>query len=162
KLLPVDGAATDYFGSSVAIGGTTAVVGAHTDNDNGDDSGSAYLFDTATGQQTAKLLPADGAASDLFGRSATISGTTAVVGAAFDDDNGDDSGAVYLFHITTGQQIAKLLPGDGAAGDQFGWSLSISGTTAVVGASFDNDNGNDSGAAYVFSVDSGGDELPDD
>ena len=67
-LLPDDGASGDRFGVSVAISGTTAIVGAYVaDNvDNGINSGSAYLFDTITGQQLAKLLPSDGAAFDGF------------------------------------------------------------------------------------------------
>ena len=47
KLLPDDGAAEDEFGRSVAISGTTAIVGAYLDDDNGENSGSAYLFDAA-------------------------------------------------------------------------------------------------------------------
>ncbi len=152
KLLPNDGAAEDQFGISVAISGTTAVVGARWDDDNGTDSGSAYLFDTTTGQQIAKLLPSDGAAGDRFGRAVAISGATAVIGAWRDDDNGGSSGSAYLFDITTGEQIAKLLPSDGAADDQFGFSVAINGATAVVGAPDDDDNGANSGSAYVFTT----------
>jgi len=155
KLLPSDGAADDQFGRSVAIRGTTAVVGAWFDGDNGDRSGSAYLFDTSTGQQIAKLLPSDGAADDLFGSSVAISGTTAVIGAYWDDDNGYHSGSVYLFDTTTGQQIAKLLPNDGAAGDEFGRFVAISGTTAVAAATRDDDNGTDSGSVYLFDTTTG-------
>ncbi|MCH7848089.1 MAG: FG-GAP repeat protein, partial [Planctomycetes bacterium] len=81
KLLANDGAAFDQFGNAVAISGATAIVGAfQDDDDNGFDSGSAYLFDTTTGRQIAKLLPDDGAALDLFGRSVALSGATAPVG----------------------------------------------------------------------------------
>ncbi|MFT5286776.1 MAG: hypothetical protein ACI8TQ_002948 [Planctomycetota bacterium] len=152
KLLPSDGAAQDQFGWSVSISGTTAIVGARGDDDNGFSSGSAYLFDTVTGLQIAKLLPSDGAVSDLFGWSVSISGTTAIVGARVDDDNGVDSGSAYLFDTVTGLQTAKLLPSDGAAQDQFGWSVSISGTTAIVGAIFDDDNDSSSGSAYLFDT----------
>ncbi|MCK4872138.1 MAG: FG-GAP repeat protein [Phycisphaerales bacterium] len=155
KLLPSDGAGGDGLGVSVAISGTTAIVGAYHDDDNGGASGSAYLFDTATGQQIAKLLPSDGAQIDLFGYSVAISGATAIVGAYQDDDNGNESGSAYLFDTTTGQQIAKLLPSDGAAGDWFGRSVAISGATAIVGAAFDDDNGDDSGSAYVFDTATG-------
>ena len=62
KVVANDGAAFDYFGNSVAISGTTAIVGAVRDADNGSLSGSAYLFDTRSGQQIAKLLPDDGGA----------------------------------------------------------------------------------------------------
>ena len=131
KLLPDDGAEEHYFGSSVAISGETAIVGVSSDDDNGEYSGSAYLFDTTTGQQLAKLLPDDGAALDHFGRSVAISGTTAIVGAFLDDDACPsdplcNSGSAYLFDITTGEQIAKILAADGAAEDFFAMSVAIS------------------------------------
>jgi hypothetical protein len=153
KLLPSDGAVNDFFGTSVAISDTIAIVGAYLDDDNGTNAGSAYLFDTTTGTQIAKLLPSDGAANGRFGTSVAIIGTTAIVGAYGDDDNGGDSGSVYLFDTTTGTQIAKLLPSDGAADDNFGYSVAISGTTAIVGAYGDDDNGGDSGSAYLAILD---------
>ena len=165
KLLADDGAQGDLFGNSVAISGDTAIVGALGDDDNGDISGSAYLFDTAKGVQIAKLLPSDGEEHDLFGSSVAISGTTAIVGAFLDDDNGVGSGSAYLFDTTTGVQIAKLLPEDGAIYDWFGYSVAISDTTAVVGAYGDGDNGYNSGSAYLFDNTTGrqiAKLLPDD
>ena len=165
KLLADDGAAFDEFGRSVAISGTTAIVGAYLDDDNRFDSGSAYLFDITTGRQIAKLLADDGAADDNFGFSVAISGATAIVGAPFDDDNGNASGSAYLFDTTTGKQIFKLLPNDGAAFDRFGYTVAISGATAIVGAPLDNDNGNNSGSAYLFDTTTGRQLfklLPDD
>ncbi len=155
KLLADDGAVSDVFGLSAAISGATAIVGAIWDDDNGTRSGSAYLFDATTGRQIAKLLPDDGAAFDRFGISVAISGETAIVGARLDDDNGSESGSAYLFDTTTGQQIAKLLPDDGAAGDWFGFSVAISGATAIVGAHLVDDNGNNSGSAYLFDTTTG-------
>ena len=163
KLLADDGAADDFFGISIAISGATAIVGAVWDDDNGRASGSAYLFDTTTGRQIAKLLPNDGAADDRFGWSVAISpdsiGTTAVVGAFLDDDNGFNSGSAYLFDTTTGRQIAKLLPIDGAATDYFGYSVAISGApgneVAIVGVVWDDDSGLQSGSAYLFETTTG-------
>ena len=106
------------------------------------------------GDQLAKLLPDDGAQGDLFGVSVAISGAIAIVGATSDDDNGDASGSAYLFDTTTGRQIAKLLPNDGAAKDNFGRSVAISGATAIVGAPLHDDNGTDSGSAYLFDASS--------
>ena len=155
KLLPDDGATDDRFGFSVAIGGATATVGAWLDDDNGSQSGSAYLFDTTTGLQMAKLLPKDGAADDHFGWSVAIIGATAIVGARWDDENGDRSGSAYLFDISDPAkptQIAKLLVDDGAASDNFGRFVAISGTTAIVGAPRHDDNGGQSGSAYLFDA----------
>ncbi len=74
KLLADDGAEIDQFGWSVAISGATAIVGAVDDDDNGTNSGSAYLFDTATGQQIAKLLPDEGGQQLNFGKSVAAGG----------------------------------------------------------------------------------------
>ena len=88
--------------------------------------------------QIAKLLADDGLDNDQFGSSVGISGTTAIVGAIFSDSSGLNSGAAYLFDTKTGQQIAKLLPNDGAQSDQFGSSVGIDGNTAIVGLSLSN------------------------
>ena len=154
KLLSSDGETDDWFGSAVSISGDYAIVGAYGNDDNGDNSGSAYVFKrTGTSwAQKAKLLPSDGAADDEFGFSVSISGDYAVVGAYLDDDNRTDSGSAYVFKRTgtSWTQEVKLLPSDGAADDAFGWSVSISGDYAVVGAVQDDDNGSFSGSAYVF------------
>src|SRR6185436_11880672 len=92
------------------------------------------------------------AAGDLFGSSVAVAGDTAVVGAPLRDGKGKDSGAAYVFvrsGVTWSQQ-AKLLADDGAAGDEFGISVAVSGDTAVVGAYSRDDKGTDSGAAYAF------------
>ncbi len=160
ELLANDGAKGDALGLSVAIGGPpgnqVAIAGNWTDEDNGYYSGSAYLFDTTTGRQIAKLLADDGAAYDNFGLSVAISGATAIVGADKNDDNGGSSGSAYLFDTTTGQQLFKLLPDDGVGGDWFGISVAISGPpgeeVAIVGAFGDDDNGSSSGSAYLFDA----------
>ncbi len=152
KIWPDDHDYDDYFGNSLAMDDTTAIVGSHYDDDNGSGSGSAYLFDLTTGAQLAKLLPGDGDEGDSFGYSVAISGGTAVVGAWFDEHNGLQSGSAYLFDTATGAEIAKLLPGDGAAQDVFGCSVAIDGTTAMVGAFGDNSR---TGAAYLFDGVSG-------
>jgi hypothetical protein len=135
-----DTAALDDFGSSVAISGTTAVVGA-------DGYGNrAYVFTkTATGwKQVAELEGSDTAALDDFGISVAISGTTAVVGA----DGYGNRAYVFTKTATGWKQVAELEGSDTAALDDFGISVAISGTTAVVGA---DGYGNSAGRAYVFT-----------
>ena len=155
KLLPLDGSASDYFGYSVSLDGDSALIGAVDDDDNGNESGSAYVF-TRTGTnwtQQAKLIASDGAIDDLFGSSVFLSGDTALIGAVNDDDNGAQSGSAYVF-IRTGTnwtQQAKLLAVDGAVDDLFGYSVSLDGDTALLGAANDDDNGAQSGSAYVFT-----------
>ena len=154
KLTASDGAANDIFGISVCISGDYAIVGAYLDDDNGTDSGSAYVYfrSGATWSEQAKLIASDGAAGDLFGLSVSVSGDYAIVGSSFDDDNGALSGSAYVF-IRSGASWSeqdKLTASDGAAADYFGRSVSIDGDYAIVGAYLDDDNGTDSGSAYVF------------
>ena len=155
KIVASDGAADDYFGYSVAISGNYAIVGAYQDDDNGTDSGSAYIFNVTTGAELHKLVPSDGAANDIFGISVAIDGNYAIVGARQDDDNGTTSGSAYIFNVTTGAELHKLLASDGASYDYFGNSVAISGNYAIVGARYDDDNGSNSGSAYIFNVTTG-------
>lgn len=152
KLTANDGAEEDGFGVSVAISGNIAIVGAPGDDDNDRNSGSAYLFDIPTRTQIAKLTPTDGATYNRFGNSVAISGNLAIVAAYQDDDHGAESGSMYLFDIPSGVQLAKFAPSDGAEGDTFGNSVGISGSSAVVGAYQDGDNGPDSGSVYIVRV----------
>jgi hypothetical protein len=154
KLLTSDGTAGDEFGYSVSISSNVAIAGAHLDDDNGTDCGSAYIFkwNGTSWVEQAKLLASDGAADDCFGCSVSVSGDAAIVGAHYDDDNGSDSGSVYIFKFdgTNWLEQVKRIASDGAADDDFGNSVSISGYVAIVGAHLDDDNGTDSGSAYIF------------
>jgi hypothetical protein len=154
KLTAGDAATGDWFGFSVAISGDTTVIGAIGDDDGGTESGSAYVFvrSGTSWSQQAKLTASDAAAGDYFGFSVAINGDTAVIGAAYADDGGINSGSAYVFvrSGTTWSQQQKLKAGDAAAGGHFGYSTAISGDTAVIGAYGDNESGLDSGSAYVF------------
>lgn len=155
KLLPSDGATEGSFGRSVAVSGTKVLVGSYWDDDNGTRSGSAYLFDTTTGQQLVKFSSIDGSAGDEFGISVALDGTMALVGARFDDDSGFASGSAYLFDTATGQQLVKLVSEDGESGDQLGASVALGGSLALVGAPEENGSGLRSGAAYLFDAAAG-------
>ncbi len=165
KLLADDGAAYDYFGESVSISDDTLVVG--SDESNGSGAGAAYIFARNQGGANnwglvTKITASDGAAFDYFGISVSINGATVVVGAFYDDDKGTNSGSAYIFKRDQGGanqwgQVTKITASDGALGDWFGESVSISGDTVVVGASGDNGIGGfQTGAAYIFKRDQGG------
>jgi len=155
KLTANDAAGNDVFGFSVSIDGDTAVIGAYLGNTDEGETGSAYVFTRsgATWTQQAKLTANDRAGGDAFGFSVSIEGDTAVIGAWLADDTGSDSGSAYVFSRsgTTWTEQAKLTASDGATGDAFGFIVSIDGDTAVVGAWGNDDNGNESGSAYVYT-----------
>ena len=155
KLIADDRAAGDEFGYSVAMDGDTAVIGAYRDDDNGSDSGAAYVFTKNSGVwvQEAKLTPSDGAPGDEFGHSVAVRGDTIVIGAHKDDQGADSSGTVYIFTRADGgwtstTTAAKLTAFDREEGDRFGHSVAVAGNTVVVGAYGDD---LDRGAAYVFT-----------
>ena len=156
KLIASDAAQSDVFGYSVAVSGDTAVIGAYGNDDGGANAGSAYVFVRSGGvwTQQAKLTASDAAANDIFGYSVAVSGDTVVIGAQADDHTGGtDAGSAYVF-VRSGAvwtQQAKLTASDAAAGDVFGYSVGVSGDTAVIGARYDDHaGGTDAGSAYVF------------
>ena len=155
KLFADDGAQYDSFGHSVAIENGLIAVGATGDDDNGDHSGSVYLFSAITGVQIAKLQPSDGRVSQVFGSSIAIDNGIIAIGASQDGDNGPNAGAAYLFNASTGAQMFKLLPNDGEAQDMFGNSIDIDNGIVVIGAAGDDDTGFAAGSAYLFNASTG-------
>jgi hypothetical protein len=151
KITASDGASGDLFGQSVAVGSGRIVVGADRDDDNGTDSGSAYIYDL-DGNQLAKITASDGAADDYFGDSVAVGSGRIVVGAYRDDDNGSRSGSAYIYDLD-GNQLSKITASDGAADDYFGFSVAVGSGRIVVGAYQDDDNGFNSGSAYIFDLD---------
>lgn len=123
---------------------------------------AAFLFLTGTfaplaaaqiQSEDTKLLAADGSASDTFGRSVSVDGDFAVIGASSDSHQGIQSGSAYVFQRQgdAWNQIAKLVPNGAASGDSFGISVAISGDRIVVGSNSDDDLGSSSGSAYIYT-----------
>jgi hypothetical protein len=172
KINASDAAAADVFGLSVAITGDTALVGAGGNDDDGLNSGSAYLFGRNQGGadnwgEIVKLTASDATADDVFGDSVAISENTVIVGAFGNDDDGDRSGSAYIFDRNHGGtdnwgEVKKLTASDAAQGDEFGNSVSIYGNIAIVGASQNNNDvvlgghGVNNGLAYIFHRNQGG------
>jgi len=164
ELEASDGAVNNFFGSAVNLSANgTALIGSYRSTvGTTATQGAAYLFrdaDTASGTvtQTAILTSSDGATSDYFGYSVSQSGTSALIGAYLADIGPTiNQGAAYLFRHTdtaasSATQDLKLISSDGAASDQFGFSVSLSGTTALVGANnADVASTSNQGAAYLF------------
>ena len=149
KEIASDGAAYDSFGHAVAVSGAYAVIGAPGDDDMGDDTGSAYIFHRTgtTWSQQQKIDGPWGSVDQQFGCSVSIDGDYALIGAYQDDVY---VGSAYVYHRsgTTWSLQQKLIPSVGYMGDYFGWSVSINGDYALIGAL--HDNYTLIGAAYIF------------
>jgi hypothetical protein len=154
RLQASDRANGDRFGYSVSIHGDWAVIGAYFNDDLGADSGSAYIFkfNGSSWSQQTKLLAFDGASTDYFGYAVDMSSDTIIVSAYADDDVQWNSGSVYVYKLngSTWSYSQKLIAPDPGSTDNFGISLAIDGSWMILGSPNDNDNGGDSGSAYLF------------
>jgi len=159
KLSPSDGASNDQFGISVSLRDDRALIGSWLDDDFGDFSGSAYIFDYdgVAWTESIKITPSDSSAEEQFGYSVSLSANRALISARLDDVNGYRSGAAYIFDFDNSNwsEAAKLFPGAGDVNDFFGNAVSLSGDTAIVGAIYDSPGGQASGAAYRFELNQG-------
>ncbi len=168
----------DGFGASVAIWGETVVVGApgeasaatgvngNESDDSAPAAGAAYVFERIDGtwEQTAYLKASNTDAGDRFGFAVAIRGDTIVIGAEREDsgdaaNQGDDSaidaGAAYVFERMGGtwEQTQYLKASNVQEGYFFGATLAMTDTTLVVGSPGESSvGGQDSGAAYVFTI----------
>eukprot|EP00808_Paulinella_micropora_P008321 g56487.t1 len=171
------GAAQHDAQVSIRALGKYGLVGAYGTSNKGADSGSAYIFDLFTGKQLYKLLASDGEPGDEFGISVAASGDYGLVGAWGDDHKGFDSGSVsasgnyglvgayqdddkcsnsgsaYIFDLSTGQQLRKLMASEGFDSDWFGYSVAASGNYGLVGALYHGSS--NSGSSYVVDLSTG-------
>ena len=154
KLTASDAAAGDHFGNSVSVHDDLVAVGARFNDDNGSASGSAYVYEKVNGVWTeTKLTASDAAANDRFGNSVSVHDDLVAVGAFLNDDNGSNSGSAYVYEKVNGVWTeTKLTASDAAADDWFGFSVSVHDDLVAVGAFYNDDNGSNSGSAYVHET----------
>jgi hypothetical protein len=152
KLEPSKGVPGDYFGYSVSIYDIRVIIGAPGDDNMGNNSGSAYIFNRTSPiwEEEQKLNASDGETGDEFGISVCINENSAIVGAYGDNDY---TGSAYLFNRndTTWIEEQKLNASDGETGDEFGVSVSMESKYIIVGTPGDDDMGSNSGSAYIFN-----------
>ena len=173
KVVAPDRLGGDEFGRSVSISGDYAIVGAQYEDEDSIEantlinSGSAYLFERDSGSWNLaqKIVASDRASFAEFAQSVAISGDYVIVGAWWEEKDAAGanplsfSGAAYVFERDGGgnwNQVQKLVASDRELGDEFGHSVTINGTYAVVGALRDDEDAAganplmDAGSAYIF------------
>jgi len=157
KLRPDDLKDYDQFGITAKINDDFAFVASIKNDDFGENSGIVYVYKRVNGdwQYLQKLNAPDEEEGDGFGIDIALSDSLAAIGAYFDDDNGLNSGSVYLFKLIDNrwQFSKKINPSDGGESDAFGVSISIVNNNLLAGAFSDSDKGFLSGSAYLFPLD---------
>lgn len=159
-LEPNDAAATQRFGSAVAVDGDRILVGASGDSFVGEDPGAAYLFERASNgwKQVARLTGSSAGGGSAFGESVALSGDLALVGARFAALGGSDRGAAYLFERTDVGWVERveLTAPEPADRDQFGAAVAFAGEVALVGAPRVDDPQRDAGGVWAHVTDESG------
>lgn len=154
-----DEEAGDRFGFSVSIHENTLVIGSRSDDDDGLNSGSAYVYQrndtTSNFTFSQKLRASTGRERDQFGFSVAVEGDHLIVGVRMDDEGGKNSGSLeYFSRPDEGSDFAfvsRIQPDAVEKGDQFGSSLAIDGNRLFVGARKDNNAKTNAGAVYYFT-----------
>jgi len=152
QFVPSDGAAGDSFGSALAMNATRVVVGAPAASNS---EGKAYLFDLMSGNQITALAYPLGAANDRFGKAVAMNDERIIVSASNADNGGLHAGRVLLYDAQSGALLDELRPAVLNSFDNFGVSVDLSQSLAIVGASQEDEQGRNAGTAYVFDLASG-------
>lgn len=170
--------ASDLFGIAVAMSSDFVLVGASSEDEDHNEintlssSGSAYMFKKDQGGsdnwgQIKKCVYMGFNQNDHFGKSVAMDGLYAIVGALNDDASDSfisNSGSAYILKNVNGKwvQIKKIVAPAKAVNDNFGFSVSINGDYAMVGAPYEDEDSSEgktltnSGSAYIFKKDKGG------
>ena len=156
-IADTSGALDDYFGYSVSISGNFAIAGAYQDDPGGNlEKGSVniYQFNGTHWALTQKITDPTGNATDYFGYSVSMSGNYAIIGAPVEDGPFgvyQGSVSIYQYNGSNWVLMQKIMDATGELGGAFGYSVSISGNYAIVGAySDDGIGGSDVGSASIY------------
>lgn len=159
RFVPVTKATNNVaFGQSVALQGPVAVVGAYGDHIVGHSDGAVYVFRQGPLNEwslESKFGASDGASYDYFGYSVALQGDNLLVGAALRNQaDVMDSGQAYLFRYQAGQWVEQNRMFDATLTDSamLGYSVSLAGDMALVGAVGANAPAGASGTVCVFSA----------
>ncbi len=161
KATPATDDSLYFFGLSVSMDGDYAIIGAPAPNADPQEPGSAYIYlrSGTSWNQQQQITASDPVNRDLFGNSVSISGDYVVVGSPRDDTAPPpviDHGSVYAFlrSGTQWNQTAKITASDVAAGDYFGFSVSIDNNFAIIGAPQSDSTGigADVGSVYIYEA----------
>gem|GEM_PF-3802259 len=163
---PDDG---DHFGAAVAISGNLVVVGAPLDGSTEYRAGRAYVFDLNSATPTVPVLTLENPAPAMsrgyakFGGSVAISGNRVLIGAPEDRQVELGSGKAYLFDLLAANPALPAITFENPTpnnGDAFGTAVAVSGTRVIIGAPFDDNGGQNCGAAYYYNVANASPEVP--
>jgi len=144
-------ASGDLFGNAVAIDGDIAVIGAVSDDTGASNSGSAYIYNVATGTLLHTINNPNPLGSAAFGGEVSVDGNLVAIAAT---GSGLADGAAYIFDATTGG-LLQTITKPSLATNSFGVGIEISGDYLIVGDITDDSTVTNEGALHIFDVTTG-------
>ncbi len=156
ELASSDAPAANFFGQNVAISGDYAAVSANGDI-NSLAGQAVFIFErdgSGNWNEVQKLTAPSASLNDGFGSSVSLDGDRLIVGSSFAQNGGVETGAVYVYERNgsgTWNLTSTLLASDGVFNDSFGWNADLKGDKVIVGTRYNDDDGTNSGSAYIFS-----------
>jgi FG-GAP repeat len=155
KITDPSGAADDNFGYSVSLNGNYLIIGSPKDDVGAvTNHGSAciYQYNGSSWVFMQKVTSGFvGANDDEFGYSVSISGNTAFIGMPFDDNGANaNQGTVFVYEFNGTIWVVNTQLFQGTIGDAFGYSVSVSGNYAIIGAPYDDETFTSQGTVYVY------------
>lgn len=158
QLLSREPADDERYGTSVAVGGDLAAVGALGSTP----QGAVYLYRVDRAKPglsyIGKLVPTPSADQDVFGQTVAVDGEFILVGAHGGHGIASRTGAAYMFRFDGSRitLVERLVDQQGSFSAKFGYDVAISGDLTVIGAPDDNARQPDAGAALVYRLDAAG------
>lgn len=159
QLTASDGFEGNYFGASVSLDNDRAIIGAPLDDEYGNGAGAAYVFDFdgVNWVESTKLTATNPSAHETFGAAISLSGDQALISTAILDSMPVEHNKVYTFKNVdnTWNEFGQITPNANESQHpiEFGTSVSLSGSRALIGAPSDNEHGTNAGSAYILNFD---------
>tara|TARA_A200000113_G_scaffold101762_1_gene91241 strand:- start:2227 stop:4149 length:1923 start_codon:yes stop_codon:yes gene_type:complete len=145
----------DFFGASIAVTGNHAIIGDRGDNTGASSAGSAYIYDTSTGNLLHTINNPTPETFDHFGRSVSAAGGHAIIGARGDNTGATSAGSAYIYDTSTGNLLHTINNPTPENYDNFGISVAAGGSYTIIGASGDNTGATSTGSAYIYDTSTG-------
>ncbi|MFH1195170.1 MAG: T9SS type A sorting domain-containing protein [bacterium] len=157
KIVPETGESGDDFGLCVSLYDDVLAISANKDDDLGSDAGAVYVYQRSGDSFTfdQKLTYSLGSAGDYFGTRPTVYDDKIIVGAPQSNAKSGTKGFAVVYNKIGDDWVEGLhiQASDGQNNDSFGWATSLAQNYAVIGAKFDDDNGTNSGSAFLYLLD---------
>ncbi len=153
-IAPMEPAEDEYFGSEIKLYGNYMIIGKFRQSSFSGTSGAAFVFFYSNGlwSEQQKILPDRVTVGSMFGRNVDINGSYAIIGASYDSEFSENSGAAFLYKRNgySWEFYSKINPEDICTRARFGHKVVFNGDEIAVSAPYDNEIGVKAGAVYFY------------